>query len=87
MQALCDLPPRRPLLSEGGARCRVRTCITRPDYEALPGYDSQIDSQKLRSDADLIELMRLWPRLSVPMREALLASARAYAESLVGGRP
>jgi hypothetical protein len=68
------------LPAKNGARCRVRTCINPVERQGLARADSQIDSQKIRSDADLIELIELWRGLRRPMQCALLAVAQAYAE-------
>jgi hypothetical protein len=68
------------------ARCRVRTCISPVERQGVASADSQIDSQKIRSDADLIELIELWRGLSRPMQCALLAVAQASAAAQMEDR-
>jgi hypothetical protein len=65
------------------APCRNRTRNRVVHYQLLTRPDSQIDSQKLRSDAMLIEFIRLWRRLDERTQRALLGAACAY--ELSGG--
>src|SRR5206468_9052480 len=60
------------------APCRNRTCNRIVHYQLLTRPDSQIDSQKLRSDAMLIEFIRLWRHLDERTERALLVAACAY---------
>jgi hypothetical protein len=66
------------------ARCRVRTFTASPEHQALASTDTQIDSQKIRSDAVLIELMRAWPKLGVTIQRALLDIAQSYVNDVHG---
>jgi hypothetical protein len=67
-----------------GARCRVRICTTDAEDQALRSSDSQIDSQKIRADAVLIELMRTWPKLGATVQRALLDIAHSYLKDIHG---
>jgi hypothetical protein len=60
-----------------GARCRVRTCRSDIEHQALTLPDSQIDSQKIRQSANLIEVIKGWGRLPEGLRSAVLAIVRA----------
>ena len=60
------------------ASCRNRTCRSTHQYQLLTRPDTQIDSQKIRSDAMLIELMRRWPRLNGEIQRALLQLVDGY---------
>jgi hypothetical protein len=60
------------------APCRNRNRNRVVHYQLLTRSDSQIDSQKLRSDAMLIELIRLWRQLDERTQRALLGAACAY---------
>jgi hypothetical protein len=64
---------------KNGARCSVRTCKTALQHKTLTVADSQIDAQKIRSDAMLIELMRTCQWLRGGIQRALLELARASA--------
>ncbi len=69
------------LLQTSRARCRVRTCTTPAEHQALTAADSQIDSQKIRNSSELIEVIRAWAGLSEPLRAAVLAIVRSHALS------
>jgi len=56
-----------------------RTCRSTRHYQTLlTRPDTQMDSQKIRSDSMLIELMRRWPRLNGGIQRALLQLVDGY---------
>jgi hypothetical protein len=57
---------------------RTRTYNSPPEREALTKADAHLDAHKLRSDAMLIEFIRLWQLLDERAKRALLAAACAY---------
>jgi hypothetical protein len=63
---------------------RVRTYTTSTEHQALASADTQIDSQKIRSDAVLIELMRAWSKLGGSVQRALLNLAQSYLKDIHG---
>jgi hypothetical protein len=71
----------RPL-TINGARCRVRTCTTAVEHKALTVADSQIDAQKICSDAGLIEFIRLWRRLSCSLSTCINLNRETIQHSL-----
>jgi hypothetical protein len=53
-------------------------CMPAVGNQGLSAHDTEIDTEKIRSEAGLIELIRRWLSLDVKMQRALLAAARAY---------
>src|SRR5207248_10477263 len=67
-----------PLQAKAGCLARTRTYNSLPQHQALTSANAHLDAHKLRSDAMLIEFIRLWRRLDKRTQRALLAAACAY---------
>jgi hypothetical protein len=61
-----------------GCLARTRTYNSPPEHQAVTKANAHLDAHKLRSDAMLIEFIRLWRRLDNRTQRALLAAACAY---------
>ena len=74
---------KQPFSEEkGGARYRVRTCVTGTQPEGLSKGCTQIDTHELQSGFNICELIAAWPSLPPPIQEAVLAIVRPYASGL-----
>ena len=60
-----------------GCLARIRTYSSLVENKALTPADAQIDAHKLRQSAELIEIIKAWPRLPAALKAAVLAIVRS----------
>ena len=65
-----------------GARCRVRTCNTSTDYQALAEVGTQKGTQTFREGFEVCEVLAIWPDLPEALKAAVLAIIRTHKRDL-----
>ena len=65
-----------------GARCRVRTDCTPPDYQGLTKVGTEKWTKPLSEGFEICEVFAIWPDLPDAFRAAILAIVRSYRKDL-----